>query len=97
MGLSEEQINQPLVGVATTWNEAAPCNIALSRQAQAEQQWREGGGHRGQSVIQHRHLDEEAARPLGAGSGELERHVGAERGPADDRGRLLEVVELYAG
>ncbi len=35
MGLSTEQINQPLVGVATTWNEAAPCNIALSRQAQA--------------------------------------------------------------
>src|ERR1700675_196326 len=35
MGLTEEQINQPLVGVATTWNEAAPCNITLSRQAQA--------------------------------------------------------------
>jgi dihydroxy-acid dehydratase len=35
MGLTEEQISQPLVGVATTWNEAAPCNIALSRQAQA--------------------------------------------------------------
>ena len=35
MGLTEEQINQPLVGVATTWNEAAPCNIALGRQAQA--------------------------------------------------------------
>src|SRR5229473_2126469 len=35
MGLSTEQINQPIVGVATTWNEAAPCNIALSRQAQA--------------------------------------------------------------
>src|SRR5580700_640388 len=35
MGLSEEQINQPLIGVATTWNEAAPCNISLSRQAQA--------------------------------------------------------------
>jgi len=26
---------QPLVGVATTWNEAAPCNITLGRQAQA--------------------------------------------------------------
>ena len=26
---------QPLVGVVTTWNEAAPCNITLSRQAQA--------------------------------------------------------------
>ncbi len=35
MGLSDEQIAQPLVGVVTTWNEAAPCNIALMRQAQA--------------------------------------------------------------
>jgi dihydroxy-acid dehydratase len=35
MGLTDEQIAQPLVGVATTWNEAAPCNISLSRQAQA--------------------------------------------------------------
>ncbi|GGE25332.1 dihydroxy-acid dehydratase [Gemmobacter megaterium] len=34
MGLSEEEIHQPLVGVATCWNEAAPCNIALNRQAQ---------------------------------------------------------------
>ena len=35
MGLTEDEIHQPLVGVATCWNEAAPCNIALSRQAQA--------------------------------------------------------------
>ena len=35
MGLTKEQIGQPLVGVATCWNEAAPCNIALMRQAQA--------------------------------------------------------------
>src|ERR1700690_3252792 len=35
MGLTEEQIAQPLVGVATCWNEAAPCNISLSRQAQS--------------------------------------------------------------
>jgi dihydroxy-acid dehydratase len=35
MGMTEEDINSPLVGVATCWNEAAPCNIALSRQAQA--------------------------------------------------------------
>jgi dihydroxy-acid dehydratase len=34
MGLTDAQIAQPLVGVATTWNEAAPCNIALARQAQ---------------------------------------------------------------
>jgi dihydroxy-acid dehydratase len=35
MGLTDEEIAQPLVGVATCWNEAAPCNIALARQAQA--------------------------------------------------------------
>ncbi len=35
MGLTKEQIHQPFVGVATCWNEAAPCNISLSRQAQA--------------------------------------------------------------
>ncbi|MFT7147550.1 MAG: dihydroxy-acid dehydratase, partial [Yoonia sp.] len=35
MGLQEEEIAQPWVGVATCWNEAAPCNITLNRQAQA--------------------------------------------------------------
>jgi len=35
MGLTEEEIHQPFVGIATTWNEAAPCNITLRRQAQA--------------------------------------------------------------
>ncbi|HRK97744.1 MAG TPA: dihydroxy-acid dehydratase [Alphaproteobacteria bacterium] len=35
MGMTEEEIHQPLVGVATCWNEAAPCNIALQRQAQS--------------------------------------------------------------
>ena len=35
MGLTEEEIAQPFVGVASCWNEAAPCNIALMRQARA--------------------------------------------------------------
>ncbi|MDP6351233.1 MAG: dihydroxy-acid dehydratase [Alphaproteobacteria bacterium] len=35
MGLSEKEIHQPFIGVATTWNETAPCNITLRRQAQA--------------------------------------------------------------
>jgi dihydroxy-acid dehydratase len=35
MGLSEEQIRRPFVGVASCWNEAAPCNISLMRQAQS--------------------------------------------------------------
>ncbi len=34
MGLTEQEIHQPLIGVATCWNEAAPCNISLNRQAQ---------------------------------------------------------------
>ncbi|GGL54179.1 dihydroxy-acid dehydratase [Wenxinia marina] len=45
MGLSEDEINAPFVGVATCWNEAAPCNISLNRQAQAAKLGvkREGG------------------------------------------------------
>ena len=35
MGMTAEEIAQPFVGVATCWNEAAPCNISLNRQAQA--------------------------------------------------------------
>ena len=35
MGLTEEQIHRPFVGVVSCWNEAAPCNIALMRQAQS--------------------------------------------------------------
>jgi dihydroxy-acid dehydratase len=38
MGLTDEEVHQPLVGVATCWNEAAPCNIALMRQAKAVKQ-----------------------------------------------------------
>ena len=45
MGLTEEQIHRPFVGVVSCWNEAAPCNIALMRQAQsAKAGVDEGGG-----------------------------------------------------
>ncbi|MEM8629872.1 MAG: dihydroxy-acid dehydratase [Pseudomonadota bacterium] len=44
MGLSEEEIAQPFVGVATCWNEAAPCNIALNRQAQSVKLGVKSGG-----------------------------------------------------
>jgi dihydroxy-acid dehydratase len=44
MGISEAEIHQPWVGVATCWNEAAPCNIALNRQAQAVKQGVKVGG-----------------------------------------------------
>ena len=35
MGMSKKEIEQPFVGVVSTWNESAPCNITLRRQAQA--------------------------------------------------------------
>ncbi len=33
-GLDDEDLARPFVGVVSAWNEAAPCNIALQRQAQ---------------------------------------------------------------
>ena len=35
MGMTKKEIEQPFIGVVSTWNEAAPCNITLSRQAQS--------------------------------------------------------------
>ena len=35
MNLKKEDIAKPFIGVVSTWNEAAPCNIALKRQAQS--------------------------------------------------------------
>ena len=44
MGMSDQEVAQPFVGVATTWNEAAPCNITLMRQAQAVKKGVKAGG-----------------------------------------------------
>ncbi len=35
MGETENDVSKPFVGVVSTWNEAAPCNTALMRQAQS--------------------------------------------------------------
>ena len=35
MGETESDVSKPFVGVVSTWNEAAPCNTALMRQAQS--------------------------------------------------------------
>jgi len=45
MGLSDEQLARPQIGVASSWNEVTPCNIHLNRLAQfAKQGAREAGG-----------------------------------------------------
>ena len=56
MGLTEEEIDQPFVGVASCWNEAAPCNIALMRQAQAVKKGVERG-RRHAARVHHHHGD----------------------------------------
>lgn len=44
-GLTDEDLNSPFVGVVSAWNEAAPCNIALQRQAQpAKKGVKDAGG-----------------------------------------------------
>ena len=54
MGLTREQIHQPFVGVASCWNEAAPCNISLMRQAQAVKiQFRPSGQRHAARVLHH--------------------------------------------
>ncbi len=38
MGMTEQEIEQPFVGVVSCWNEAAPCNISLMRQTKSVKQ-----------------------------------------------------------
>jgi dihydroxy-acid dehydratase len=45
MGLHDEDIYKPWVGIASTWNEATPCNTTLARQAKAARDGvKEAGG-----------------------------------------------------
>jgi dihydroxy-acid dehydratase len=44
MGLTAEEIARPIVGVVSSWNEAAPCNIALKRQAEVAKRGVIAGG-----------------------------------------------------
>jgi len=52
MGMTEEDIAKPFVGVVSTWNEAAPCNIALMRQAQSVKRGvKDADGHQENFVL----------------------------------------------
>ena len=45
VGFSEEDFGKPQIGVASSWNEVTPCNLVLSRLAQAAKKGaREAGG-----------------------------------------------------
>ncbi|MEB3285925.1 MAG: dihydroxy-acid dehydratase [Vampirovibrionales bacterium] len=45
MGLTDEDLKKPLVGIATTWSEVTPCNITLRDQAAhiKDAVWQSGG------------------------------------------------------
>jgi dihydroxy-acid dehydratase len=44
MGLGDQEIHQPWVGVASSWNEATPCNLSLDGQAKAVKRGVEAAG-----------------------------------------------------
>ena len=45
MDLTDEDLDKPIIGVATCWNEAAPCNISLSNHAKRiKEGTKEAGG-----------------------------------------------------
>src|SRR3972149_1001075 len=44
MGMSDEDIEKPFVAVASTWNEATPCNVHLDRLADRVKEGVKSGG-----------------------------------------------------
>ena len=44
MGLNDEDLGKPLIGVASTWNEATPCNVHLDRLAHKASEGVSGSG-----------------------------------------------------
>ncbi len=89
MGLSREEIDRPFVGVATCWNEAAPCNIALSRQAQAVKLGVKAAGGTPREFTTITVTDGIAMGHAGMKSSLVSRDVIAEFGRTDDARSLL--------
>ena len=81
--------DQPFVGVATTWNEAAPCNIALSRQAQAVKKGVKAAGGTPREFTTITVTDGIAMGHEGMKSSLVSREVIADFGRADDARPLL--------
>ena len=53
MGETEKDVAKPFVGVVSTWNEAAPCNIALMRQAQSVKKGVRASGGTPREIVQN--------------------------------------------
>jgi dihydroxy-acid dehydratase len=94
MGMTEAQIAQPFVGVATCWNEAAPCNIALSRQAQSVKRGVDEAGGTPREFTTITVTDGIAMGHQGMKSSLVSRDGGSIR-PGRFRGRDVTVVDVF--
>jgi len=97
MGLTDEQIAQPLVGVVTTWNEAAPCNIALMRQAQAAKKGVSAGGGTPREFTTITVTDGIAMGHAGMKSSLVSREVIADSVELTMRGHCYDAMVGFAG
>jgi len=97
MGLTEEEIDQPFVGVATCWNEAAPCNIALSRQAQVVKLGVKAGGGTPREFVTITVTDGIAMGHAGMKSSLVSREVIADSVELTMRGHCYDAMVGLAG
>ena len=97
MGLSDREIHQPFVGVATCWNEAAPCNIALSRQAQAVKLGVKTGGGTPREFVTITVTDGIAMGHAGMKSSLVSREVIADSVELTMRGHCYDAIVGLAG
>src|ERR671934_1184898 len=97
MGLTREQIHQPFVGVATTWNEAAPCNISLMRQAQAVKKGVKTGGGTPREFTTITVTDGIAMGHQGMKSSLVSREVIADSVELSVRGHCYDALVGFAG
>jgi len=97
MGMTTEEINQPFVGVATCWNETAPCNIALSRQAQVVKQGVKAAGGTGREFTTITVTDGIAMGHEGMKSSLVSREVIADSVELTMRGHCYDALVGLAG
>src|SRR6202140_2131121 len=97
MGLGTREIPQPFVGVVSCWNEAAPCNTALMRQAHAASEGVKAAGAPPREVCPIPVTDGLALGPEGRKSSLVSRGVIADSVELTMRGHAYDALVGIAG
>ena len=97
MGLTEVDIAKPFVGVVSCWNEAAPCNTALDRQARAAKDGVQAGGGTGRMFTTITVTDGIAMGHQGMKSSLVSREVIADSVELTVRGHSYDALVGIAG